>query len=70
MVWHTGRAQQMEVEGMNHVHPPRRVLAPTKNLKLLTQLTATSRVWVGNNGFKKKKRQNAAVPLLGMPLPE
>lgn len=41
---------------MNHVHPPRRVLAPTKNLKLLTQLTATSRVWVGNNGFKKKKK--------------
>ena len=40
---------------MNHVHAPRVVLAPTKNLKLLTQLTTTSRVWVGNNGFKKKK---------------
>lgn len=55
MVWHTGRAQRMVVEGMNHVHAPRVVLAPNKNLKLLTQLTTTSRVWVGNNGFKKKK---------------
>lgn len=55
MVWHTGRAQRTVVEGMNHVHAPRGVLAPTKNLKLLTQLTTTSRVWVGNSGFKKKK---------------
>ena len=56
MVWHTGRAQRMVVEGMNHVHAPRVVLAPTKNLKLLTQLTTTSRVCGGNNGFKKKKK--------------
>ena len=70
MVWHTGRAQRTVTEGMNHVHAPRVVLAPTKNLKLLTQLTTTSRVWVGNNGFKKKKKQNAAAPLLGLPLQE
>ena len=70
MVWHTGRAQRTVIKGMNHVHAPRVVLAPTKNLKLLTQLTTTSRVWVGNNGFKKKKKQNAAAPLLGLPLQE
>lgn len=45
----------MVAEGMNRVHAPIVVLLLTKNLKLFTQLTATFRVLVGDNGLNRSK---------------